>query len=185
MLGVAAIEVYGSTETSGVAWRRAEHGISLLPSVEVEVPGELLEVRSPFSAATIGKRWATAPACAPTARSSLWGARIASRRSRTSVCRYRRSSGVCSSMRSSRTSLALALEDRARQYVGVVVELTRGRAALEARGKAAVNAALRASLRGHVDAVALPRAYRYPRRFPVDAQGKRNLASSRDFSRNV
>ena len=59
--------------------------------------------------------------------------------------------------------VAVALEDSARQYIGVVVELTAaGREALTAQGKAAVNSALRSSLRGRVDAVALPRAFRYP-----------------------
>ena len=58
------------------------------------------------------------------------------------------------------------------------MELTgAGREALTAQGKAAVNSALRLSLRGRVDAVALPRAFRYPAALPVDAQGKRQVAA--------
>ena len=77
-----------------------------------------------------------------------------------------------------RDDVAVALEDDRRQYVGVVVELTEsGRAALLERGKRAVSLALRGALRGRIDAVALPRAYRYPATIPVDAQGKRQLAA--------
>jgi acyl-coenzyme A synthetase/AMP-(fatty) acid ligase len=77
-----------------------------------------------------------------------------------------------------RDAVAIALEDERRQYVGVVVELTDvGRAALLERGKRAVSTTLRGALRGRIDAVALPRAYRYPTTLPVDTQGKRQLAA--------
>jgi hypothetical protein len=41
--------------------------------------------------------------------------------------------------------------------------------------------ALRGALRGRIDAVALPRAYRYPAAIPVDAQGKRQLEPLREL----
>jgi acyl-coenzyme A synthetase/AMP-(fatty) acid ligase len=73
---------------------------------------------------------------------------------------------------------AVALEDDARQYVGAIVELTAaGREALAARGRRSVCTALRAWLRGRVDAVALPRVFRFPAAMPVDAQGKRQVAA--------
>src|SRR6185295_3535595 len=77
---------------------------------------------------------------------------------------------------------AVALEDGARQYVGAVVELgDAGRAALAERGRAAVTAALKAAVRGRVDPVAVPRAFRFPSVLPVDAQGKRQAARLKEM----
>jgi hypothetical protein len=39
-----------------------------------------------------------------------------------------------------------------------------------------MNSVLRSALRGRIEAVALPRAFRYPQGIPVDAQGKRQAA---------
>ena len=76
----------------------------------------------------------------------------------------------------------VALEDRARQYVGAVVELSdAGRAALTERGRAAVSAALKTAVRGRIDPVAVPRAFRFPDVLPVDAQGKRQVARLREL----
>src|SRR5262249_19874158 len=67
---------------------------------------------------------------------------------------------------------AVALADGVRQYVGAVVELSAGgREALAAQGRAAVASALKAAVRGKVDPVAVPRAFRFPETLPVDAQG--------------
>ena len=92
----------------------------------------------------------------------------------------------CCSSRARRWSLAyrwkdaaaVALEDGGRQYVGAVVELSdAGRAALKERGRAAVAAALKSAVNGRVDAVAVPRVFRFPDAMPVDAQGKRQVAT--------
>jgi acyl-coenzyme A synthetase/AMP-(fatty) acid ligase len=77
---------------------------------------------------------------------------------------------------------AVALEDGARQYVGAVVELgDTGRIALAQKGRAAVAAALKAAVRGRVDPVAVPRAFRFPEAMPIDAQGKRQVATLKDL----
>src|SRR5262249_49086372 len=50
LLGAAPVEVYGSSETGGVAWRqRARHGDTWqpLPGIEFRVDGGELAVRSP------------------------------------------------------------------------------------------------------------------------------------------
>ena len=183
VLGAEPVEVLGSTETSGVAWRtRSSAGFRVLPSVEVRVcADELLEVRSPFA----GDGW------------QAMGDRV----------RFRADGGFellgradrIAKIEDKRVSLpeiesrlleheyvkdvaAVALEDSTRQYIGVVIELSsRGRDALAARGKAAVNSTLRASLRAHVDAVALPRAFRYLAALPVDSQGKHRVAALLDL----
>jgi acyl-coenzyme A synthetase/AMP-(fatty) acid ligase len=179
VFGVAAIEIYGSTETSGVAWRRAgSAGFTLLPSVEVRAPGELLEVRSPFSGCDDWQAMGDRASLRADGTLELKGradrvAKIEDKRVSLSEIERRLLEHAFV-----KEAVALALEDRRRQYVGVVAELTdAGRAELKAHGKRAVNAALQATLRGKLDAVALPRAYRYPSAIPVDAQGKRHLAS--------
>jgi hypothetical protein len=60
-----------------------------------------------------------------------------------------------------------------RQALAAFVVLTpAGRALLEAHGKSAMNRRLRADLAGVVEAVALPRRWRYLDQMPINAQGK-------------
>jgi acyl-coenzyme A synthetase/AMP-(fatty) acid ligase len=179
VLGVTAIEVYGSTETSGVAWRRASsEGFRPLPSVEVRVPDRLLEVRSPFSGCDEWLAMGDRVTLRSDGTLELLGradrvAKIEDKRVSLSEIERRLLEHAYV-----RDAVAIALEDERRQYVGVVVALTDlGRADLLERGKHAVSMTLRAALRGRIDAVALPRAYRYAATIPVDAQGKRQLAA--------
>ena len=180
VLGAEAVEVLGSTETSGVAWRTASSpGFRVLPSVEVRVAAEdLLEARSPFAGddgwQALGDRvsWRADGTFELLGRADRI-AKIEDKRVSLSEIERRLLEHAFV-----KDAAAVALEDSARQYIGVVVELTgAGREALTAQGKAAVNSALRSSLRGRVDAVALPRAFRYPAALPVDAQGKRQVAA--------
>ena len=179
VLGVAAIEVYGSTETSGVAWRRASsERFRLLPSVEARAPDELLEVRSPFSGYEEWLAMGDRVTLRGDGTLELLGradrvAKIEDKRVSLSEIERRLLEHAYVE-----DAVAIALEDERRQYVGVVVELTvAGRTALLERGKRAVSMTLRGALRGRIDAVALPRAYRYPTTIPVDAQGKRQLVA--------
>lgn len=179
VLGPNPIEVYGSTETSGVAWRLASSGgFRLLPSVEVRAPNQLLEVRSPFSGDDGWLEMGDRVALRDDGSLELLGradriAKIEDKRVSLSEIERRLREHVFV-----KDAVAIALEDERRQYVGVVLELTdAGRAALLERGKRAVSVALSAALRGYIDTVALPRAYRYPDTIPVDAQGKLQLAA--------
>jgi acyl-coenzyme A synthetase/AMP-(fatty) acid ligase len=179
VLGPQVIEVYGSTETSGVAWRRGSNdGFRLLPSVEVRAPDQLLEVRSPFSGYEEWLAMGDRVDLRQDGSLELLGradrvAKIEDKRvSLSEIERRLREHAFV------KDAVAVPLEDERRQYVGVVVELTdAGRAALLERGKRAVSMTLRGALRGRIDAVALPRVYRYPTTIPVDAQGKRQLAA--------
>ena len=167
-------------ERRGVAHARRARVFGLLPSVEVRAAAEdLLEVRSPFAGDDGWQALGIASAGAPTAPSSCSAAPTASRRSRTSASRCRRSSAGLLEHAFVKDAVAVALEDSARQYIGVVVELTRaGREALAAQGKARreLRAALvvaRPSRCGRVAA----RCSATRRRMPVDAQGKRQVAA--------
>lgn len=179
VLGAEALEVLGSTETSGIAWRTAgSASFERLASVEVRVASdELLEVRSPFAGVAGWQRTGDRARLSGDGTFELLGradrvAKIEDKRVSLSEIEQRLlEHGYV------KDAAAVALEDGARQYVGAVVELSEaGREALELRGRGAVTAALRASLRGRIDAVAVPRVFRYPHAIPVDAQGKRQVA---------
>jgi acyl-coenzyme A synthetase/AMP-(fatty) acid ligase len=72
---------------------------------------------------------------------------------------------------------AVALADGARQYVGVVAQLSAaGAAELQRRGRRSFSEALKSGLRSRVERVALPRKFRYVDAIPVDTQGKRRQA---------
>ncbi len=180
VLGVAPIEVLGSTETSGVAWRRAAAvRFAALPSVELRTSAdELLEVRSPFSGSNdwlcMGDR---------VRLHEDGGIELLGRADRVAKIEDKRIS--LSEIETHlaahpwvKDSAAVALDRGGRQHIGAVVELNeRGRAALAERGRAAMGRELRATLRGKIDAVAVPRVFRYRDGIPVDAQGKRQAAA--------
>ena len=186
VLGVEPIEVLGSTETSGIAWRTpSSAGFELLPSVEVRASAdELLEVRSPFAGVEGWQAMGDRVAFRADGRFDLLGrvdrvAKIEDKRVSLSEIERRLSEHPYV-----KDAAAVALEDDARQYVGAVVELTPGgQEALAALGLRSVSSALRSSLRGRIDAVALPRAFRFPAAMPVDAQGKRQIAALVDLFR--
>jgi acyl-coenzyme A synthetase/AMP-(fatty) acid ligase len=188
VLGVDTTEILGSTETSGVGWRTAgTPAFTTLPSVEVRAAADdLLEVRSPFAGhvgwLTMGDR----VAFRGDGRFELLGradrlAKIEDKRvSLTEI------EGHLAAHAYVKDVAVLSLDDGARQRIGAVVELSRaGRSALDELGRAAVAAALKAALRGKIDAIALPRVFRFPETIPVDAQGKRQVAQlARLFARH-
>jgi len=187
VLGVDTTEILGSTETSGVAWRTAgTPAFATLPSVEVRATrDELLEVRSPFSGHVGWQVMGDRVAFRGDGRFELLG-----RADRVAKIEDKRVSlteieGHLSAHRYVKDVVVLPLDDGARQRIGAVVELTgAGRTALEELGRAAVGAELKAVLRGKIDAIALPRKFRFPDAIPVDAQGKRQIAQlARLFAR--
>ena len=183
VLGVCPTQILGSTETSGVAWRSQAPGFRTLPGVEARVTADdLLEVRSEFSGQDGWVPLGDRVRFNDDGSFELLGradhvAKIEDKRvSLTEIERCLLEHAWV------KEAAAVALEDGARQYVGAVVELNDpGRAALTERGRAAVTAALKAAVRGRVDPVAVPRAFRFPEVLPVDAQGKRPVARLKEL----
>jgi acyl-coenzyme A synthetase/AMP-(fatty) acid ligase len=187
VLGTCPIEVLGSTETSGVAWRRqlapTSTGWATMPTVDIRPSDEgFLEVRSPFTGETQWLRMGDL--VRPTADRSfeLLGrgdhlAKIEDKRvSLPEIERYLLENPWI------RDAAAVALADASRQYIGVVLELsTLGARELEQRGRRAFGSVLRQSLRNRVEPVALPRKLRYVDQIPTDAQGKRQQARIREL----
>jgi acyl-coenzyme A synthetase/AMP-(fatty) acid ligase/3-hydroxymyristoyl/3-hydroxydecanoyl-(acyl carrier protein) dehydratase len=188
LLGVAPVEVYGSSESGGVAWRQrradVRHSANWLPFPNVAwriAPDDgTLEVRSPHLASVPGEGWlALADRVAPAdgGRFTLLGradriVKVAEKRISLDALE-----GALSA--SPLVEQARLLQDGCRrgQLAGVVVLSTQGQAQLAAGGKLAMNRALRALLAGVAEAVALPRRWRYPASLPLNAQGKTTHAA--------
>ncbi|HJR71029.1 MAG TPA: AMP-binding protein, partial [Gammaproteobacteria bacterium] len=179
VLGVTPIEVLGSTETSGVGWRRAAAPrFAAFPSVELRTSAdELLEVRSPFSGCDDWLRMGDRVRLHEGGGIELLGRADRIAKIEDKRISLREIETHLAAHPWVKDSAAVAL-DRGRQHIGAIVELNeRGRAALAERGRAAMGRELRAALRGKIEAVAVPRVFRYRDGIPVDAQGKRQAAA--------
>ena len=198
LLGTAPVEVYGSSETGGVAWRqRARHGDTWqpLPGVDFRVEDGLLEVRSPHLADA--GWWRTADRAAP-AGDGMDGFELLGRSDRLVKVGEKRVSLTAIEQRLLETgdvaqARVLMLEqgvadggDAATERPVVVAELSAsGRRKLLAHGKSALIAELRAALLQGIERLALPRRWRFVDAMPVNAQGKTPLAALEALFRPV
>ena len=190
LLGVAPVEVYGSSETGGVAWRqRARHGDTWqpLPGIEFRVEEGELEVRSPHLPDLAW--WRTSDRATP-AGDGMDGFELHGRADRIVKIEEKRVSLTALEQRLAASDdvaearvLMLSDERAVVDVAGAVVAhavrpavvaaLTEaGRAKLQRVGKPALVAELRALLAAAVDRVALPRRWRFVDALPVNAQGK-------------
>ncbi|WP_295996422.1 AMP-binding protein [Rugamonas sp.] len=188
LLGKVPVEVYGSSETGGVAWRQRGGDIGLgetwlpFPTVDWRIGSDdgLLAVRSPHLP---DDRWLTlADRAAPAAAGRLL---LLGRSDRVVKIEEKRIS--LDAMEAALIASSLAQEARVvlcdpaagerQKLAAFIVPTAAGRAALQADGKLALNARLRAALAAVVEAVALPRRWRYLDQLPVNAQGKTTLAA--------
>ena len=190
LLGAAPVEVYGSSETGGVAWRqRARHGDTWqpLPGVEFRIADGELCVRSPHLP---DDQWVRTADRAMPAGDGMDGFELQGRVDRIVKIEEKRVS--LTAMEQCLTAsddvaearvLMLADERPVVDAAGavpahaarpaVVVALSEsGRAKLLRAGKPALVAELRARLLAAVDRVALPRRWRLVGALPVNAQGK-------------
>jgi acyl-coenzyme A synthetase/AMP-(fatty) acid ligase len=175
-LGQSPIEVYGSSETGGVAWRqRATHGDrwDALPGVEWVLRDDVLCVRS----AHLGDDgwWETSDR----ARALDGGFALMGRADRIVKIEEKRVSLV--QLEAAVLATGLVAEARAllapeagggARLALVAVPTQAGDAVLRAQGRRALNEQLRKELFRTLERVALPKRFRYVRELPVNAQGK-------------
>jgi len=186
LLGEIPVEVYGSSETGGVAWRQRSRcgDDSWLPFPTVDwrlgEDDDTLEVRSPHLEDDNWLALADRAARSGEKRFLLLG-----RSDRIVKIEEKRIS--LSAMEATLLASGLAAEARVilcepapgerQRLAAFIVPTAEGRAMLDADGKPALNARLRAALASTVEAVALPRRWRYLDQMPVNAQGKTTLAA--------
>ncbi|WP_173025171.1 AMP-binding protein [Acidovorax sp. SRB_14] len=180
LLGHSPTEVFGSSETGGIAWRRrAEQGDAWqpLPGVEFRLEDSgCLAVRSAHLPDAT-QWWATADRALPLGRGAgfvLQGrvdrvVKIAEKR--VSLTAMENSLQAHAWVKLAKAVLLEQTDALAR--VGMVLELSdAGWQALQQQGRRQVGAALRTSLEPLVERVALPRSWRYVAQMPLNAQGK-------------
>ena len=185
LLGKAPLEVYGSSETGGVAWRQrgapapGNAAWTAFPNVAWQVGEEgALAVRSPHLAGDSWLQLADRAAATAGGRFELLG-----RADRIVKLEEKRISldALEAALRASPLvdEARLLLDDSAPRacLAAFVVLAPAGRAQLQAEGKLALNRALRALMASDVEAVALPRRWRYLDQMPVNAQGKTTHAA--------
>jgi len=185
LLGRLATEIYGSSETGGIAWRRrasASPGAwDAMPGVAWRIvpAGGQLEVRSAHLADDNWLRLEDRVAGAAGGRFMLMGradrlVKIEEKRiSLDAIEAAIMATGLASEAR----VLVCPSEAGERQVLAAFVVMgAAGKALLAEGGKQAVNARMRTQLGGVVEAVALPRRWRYLDQMPYNAQGKTTQA---------
>lgn len=183
--GVEAFEVYGSTETGGVAWRQGQGAWQALPEVVLRLEGAQLALRSPHlpddswfvtqDRATLGAGGLTL-----LGRSDRIVKVAEKRVSLTAMEERLRASPWIAEAR------AVVLGGH-RQAVAMAAVLTpQGTQVRAEGGRVAMNAALRALLQAQFEPVVLPRRWSYVDTLPVDGMGKvTDAAIARLFASGV
>ncbi|UUE92319.1 AMP-binding protein [Comamonas thiooxydans] len=185
LLGQSPTEVFGSSETGGIAWRRrAEQGDTwqALPGVALRVQGNgQLAVRSAHL--PDASSWWETVDCVEASGDGhsfvLLGrsdrvVKIAEKR--VSLTAMERCLQAHAWVQQARAVVLEGGDSSGR--VGMVAELSEaGWQALQQQGRRATGRALRAVLAEVVELVALPRSWRYVAQLPVNAQSKTTLHS--------
>jgi acyl-coenzyme A synthetase/AMP-(fatty) acid ligase len=181
-LGRMPIEVYGSSETGGIAWRQRKPDAGeewlLMPGTEARIgtDGETLEVRSPHLPDTAWFRCSDRARMMDERRFTLHG-----RADRIVKIEEKRISLDLIEARLMQSDLVtevhvIATAGSRERIAAFTVLSAAGRAALADGGKLALNLRLREWLAEAVERVALPRSWRYLDALPVNAQGKTTQA---------
>ncbi len=169
-------EIYGSTETGGIAWREQDMNASwrCLPGVEVrlaDVDG-LLQVRSPHLADTEWYTGADSARLVAAGQFDLCGradriAKVGGKRiSLTAIEQLLAQHALVAQAR------LVLLPDRGERLGAVLVLTNAGNKLLVDQGKPAFNQIFKQALDGQCDRVAIPRYWRYLAQLPCNRQGK-------------
>jgi acyl-coenzyme A synthetase/AMP-(fatty) acid ligase len=176
LLGLSPIEVYGSSETGGVAWRQRHSdgdAWTPLPGVRWRMQGEALCVQSAHLGGTAWWETADRAAALPDGRFVLQGRAdriVKIEEKRVSLVAMDEALVASGDLLEART-LLLPAEGGPRLGV-VAVPSPQGWEALRSGGKRVLNERLRAHLLRGFERVVLPRRFRYVRELPVNTQGK-------------
>ncbi len=183
--GQAPVEVYGSTETGGIASRQQAGDGAVawqpLPGVSTRVEAGLLLVRSPWL--PDADEWVSTN---DRAEPSVSGFHLHGRTDRIAKIAEKRISltemetilGGHPLVQEARTLVLPNQAKSGRELLGAVIELNpAGVVALEEQGKAALTAGLKQHLLQHFEAVTIPCSWRLVPALPRDAQGKVALAA--------
>ncbi len=180
------IEVFGSSETGGIAWRQrtttTDESWLALPQVEWRIAeGEdLLEVRSPHLADAEWLRVADRAQAHNDAGRFLLNGRgdhiVKIEEKRISLDAIEALLAASPLVDTVRIVMCDEVPGQRQQLAAFVTLTAQGKQQLADAGKLKLNQALRALLIGMVEPVAYPRRWRYLEQMPVNAQGKTTRA---------
>ncbi len=177
VFGFWPVEVYGSTETSGIAYRQSKNGLEWTPFDNAKVwKGEdgCLRIISPYIKDENGFATADLVEILDDGRFLLKGradsiVKIEEKRiSMTEVENRLLETGLVSDVK------VVAMEDR-RQYLAAALVLNdKGKAQFNGEKKFAINQYFHAFLMNYFENVVIPKKWRYVDTLPVDTQGKKH-----------
>jgi acyl-coenzyme A synthetase/AMP-(fatty) acid ligase/3-hydroxymyristoyl/3-hydroxydecanoyl-(acyl carrier protein) dehydratase len=183
ILGMNPMEIFGSSETGGISYRRSASGLPWAPFKGIDLrtgDGGRIEVRSAYLAETgfiatgdLGELTAEGGLVLLGRADSV----VKIEEKRVSLAdieaRLRESPLVAD-------AYALALRSAGRQIIGVAVLPSReGGELLSSGGRRALSEALRSALGRYFEAVLLPRKWRFVDAMPVNEQGKVRMDAAR------
>jgi uncharacterized membrane protein/acyl-CoA synthetase (AMP-forming)/AMP-acid ligase II len=179
VFGFWPVEVYGSTETSGIAWRQSKDGPGWTPfdnaEIQLNEDGRLV-IRSPYIKDPAGFTTGDLAEILPGGRFLLRGradsiVKIEEKRiSLPEVEARLLQSGLVSDV------CVIALAEK-RQYLAAALVLNKaGNEQFRGREKHGINRHFREYLSGFFEPVVLPKKWRYVQSLPLDAQGKKKKA---------
>ncbi|MBR4684110.1 MAG: AMP-binding protein [Spirochaetia bacterium] len=176
IMGFWPIEVYGSTETSGIAYRQSKNGLEWTPFDNAEISQNAdgcLIIRSPYISDPAGFETADLVEIFPDGRFLLKGrsdsiVKIEEKRISVTEVENRLNQNPYV-----KDSCVIAMADR-RQYLAAAVVLSpAGVEKFAGADKFDINQYFRNYLAGFFEAVVLPRKWRYLDAIPQNAMGKR------------
>lgn len=178
LLGQAPVEVYGSSETGGIAWRQRHQNHQTnwqaLPGVGIKVENEIMLLRSPHLS---DGQW---QAGSDRIALSASGFELLGRNDRIIKIEEKRLSLTAAEQ----TLLATGLLSEIRllalpgaRLALVAVPAPAGWQMMDLQGKRALNQALKDALAPQLEASILPRHFRYLQALPVNMQGKTTEAA--------
>ena len=175
--GFWPVEVYGSTETSGIAWRRSLDGQEWTPFDNAKIwlgDDGCLRIISPYIKNPEGFATADLADMLPDGRFLLKGrsdsiVKIEEKRiSMTEVENRLLDSGFVADVK------VVAMEDR-RQYLAAAIELNAaGKSKFEGCKKLDINKFFHDYLMNYFENVVIPKKWRFPDKLPADVQGKKH-----------
>ena len=174
VLGFWPLEVYGSTETSGIAWRQSVNGPewTAFDNARLNINNGCLVVRSPYIKDPAGFETSDMAELLEDGRFLLKGRmdsvvkieekRISLAEVESRIMQSGLTAGVC----------AIAMEHKRQYLAAAVVFNDKGWKRFAGLEKNEINRFWRKYLLRYFEHVVVPKKWRYPRALPVDTQGK-------------
>lgn len=186
LLGRVPFEIFGSSETGGVAWRQRateqpdDESWQAFPGVDWRLQDDgALEVRSAHLADDGWLGLADHARQTAAGRFELLGRSdriVKIEEKRISLSAIETALLATPLVAEARVLLCDAAAGQRQQVAAFIVCSAAGRTLLEAEGKLALSRQLRLALADQVDVLALPRRWRYLELLPINAQGKTTQA---------